>query len=239
MKKMKMIALVALSLCMILALAACTPAAPAPEPVEAPAETEDNVVGIVGEGGSMHDMYVTDSTGATYLFGIGDDTVVDSGAADIGTEVKVHFEGTLDPSATGMQTVTVERIELMRAAHEVAAAPAPAPAAAPKPAPAPAPAPAPKPAPEPSQPLTGPDSGLPAGASKEMVATVDQINGDNTFFASDTTGVDYCFSLSGIVVESSDGTVHVGDTISIYYTGPIEATDKVQSKITISKIVVK
>ena len=221
MKKAKILAIVALTLCALLAFAACNKAEPAPaQPAAAPASTEEvkNLVGIVADGGSMHDLYVEDSTGATYLFGIGDDTTVDSGATDIGSEVKVHYTGALE-STDQMQEVEVKRVELMKAAPEAKPAPAPAPSS--------------------QAPLTGTDSNLPSGASKMMEATVDQINDDNTFYASDATGVDYHFSLEGLVIESADGSVHEGDTISIYYTGSIEATDQVQSKITISKIVVK
>ena len=220
MKKSRILIVVAVMLCTILVFSACKKS----EPENTSNDEAQNIVGVVQDGGSMHDIYITDSTGTTYLFGIGDDTVVDSGAVDVGSEVKIHYLGSLD-SAGNMQQVQVQRIELMKAAKETAPA-----ASTPEPKPAPAPAP--------SEPESGADSGLPADASKEMQATVDQVNGDGTFFAADATGVDYCFSLDGVVVDSSSGSVSEGDSITIYYTGPIEATDKVQSKITISKIVV-
>ena len=216
----RIVVLVSVIMLLIVSCVACSK--PAATPETAP-PSDGSIRGIVADATSST-VTIQVPNGSEFTFGIEGVEISSSKGLLIGDDITIHYMGEFDDS-TQVQAVKVSGIFV-----EAEAAGTAAPATPSKPAPS-------KPAP--TAPLTGPDSGLPADADKEMVATVDQINGDNTFFASDTTGVDYRFSLAGVVVESSDGTVHEGDTISIYYTGPIEATDKVQSKITISKIVVK
>ena len=237
--KKRRILIVTLIFMLVMACAACSKPEPAPEPApvaEAPVESDGSLRGTVVDA-SMSTVTVQVPNGSEFTFGIDGVEVSSPKGLLIGDEITIHYIGSFDDSAQ-VQSAKVSGI-FVEAEAEAKPAPAattkPAPASTPAPKPAPTPAPAPAPAPVQS----GPDSGLPAGASKEMQATVDQVNGDNTIFACDATGVDYRFSLAGVVVESADGSVHEGDTIIIYYTGPIEATDQVQSKITISKIVVK
>ena len=221
----RLVILVSVIMLLIVSCVACSKPAAAPE--TAP-PSDGSIRGIVADATSST-VTIQVPNGSEYTFGIEGVEISSPKGLLIGDDITIHYMGEFDDS-TQVQAVKVSGIFVEAEAGGKAA-----PATESKPAPS---TPAPS-TPAPSAPQTGPDSGLPAGADKEMVATVDQINGDNTFFASDATGVDYRFSMAGVVIESSDGTVHEGDTISIYYTGPIEATDQVQSKITISKIVVK
>lgn len=212
--------LVSVILLIVVACAACSK--PAEVPAAAP-PSDGSIRGIVVDATSST-VTIQVPNGSEFTFGTEGVEISSPKGLLVGDDITIHYVGEFDDS-TQVQAVNVTGI-FVEAEGDASTAPA----TSSKPAPAPS---------TQAPPQSGPDSGLPAGANKEMVATVDKINDDNTFYASDATGVDYRFSLSGVMVESADGTVHEGDTITLYYTGPIESTDNVQSKITISKIVVK
>ena len=171
------------------------------------------IKGIVDEASTMNTLYLSETNGMIYAISL-EGAEVESGGLETGDEITLRYVGELKDT-DAVQSVEIKEITIVKAVKQETEKK------------------------EEKVDDSGADSEKPAGESKGLIGTIEDGTNSNVFFVSDSTGVIYQFSLAGVVVDSPSGGLNVGDSVEVFYTGAIAATDQLQTGVTISKVVVK